>query len=43
MFDRFGVPAQPAMAIVGTDGSVELLGGAVDGATLDELLTDATA
>jgi hypothetical protein len=43
VYDRFGVPVQPAMAIVGTDGSVELLGGAVDAATLDQLLTDATS
>jgi len=43
VFLRFEVPSQPAMAIVDADGSVELLQGAVDEATLDEILTDATS
>jgi hypothetical protein len=43
VFDRFEVPSQPALAIVDTDGTVQLLQGAVDEATLDELLTAATA
>lgn len=43
VFLRFEVPSQPAFAIVDADGSVELVQGAVDEATLDEILTDATS
>jgi peroxiredoxin len=43
VYERFGVPAQPAFVLVGADGQVETLLGAVDEATLDGLLTDLTS
>jgi hypothetical protein len=43
VFTRFEVPAQPALVIVDTDGSVERILGAVEPAELDELLGAATA
>jgi peroxiredoxin len=43
VFARFEIPGQPAFVIVGTDGSVQQLIGAVDEDLLTELLTDATA
>jgi hypothetical protein len=36
------VPAQPAIVVVGTDGSVQKLLGAVDESTLDSILRDET-
>ena len=42
VFARFGVPSQPALVIVGVDGEVQQLFGAVDDELLDDLLTDAT-
>lgn len=38
VFDRFGVPAQPAMAVVHADGRVERFLGAVDEASLAQVL-----
>jgi peroxiredoxin len=43
IYDRFEVPAQPALAVVDPDGEVSTLFGAVDEAVLDDLLTDATS
>lgn len=43
MFGRFDVPAQPALVIVDTDGTVQQFLGAVESDTLDGLLTDVTA
>lgn len=41
MFGRFGVPVQPAMAIILPDGEVQTLFGAADEALLDGILSDA--
>lgn len=41
MYSRFGVAAQPAMAIVSPSGEVEQIFGAVDDGTLDAILSDA--
>jgi len=38
VFARFGVPSQPALVVIGTDGAVQQLFGAVDGALLDDIL-----
>ena len=43
VFTRFGVAYQPAIAIVLPDGEVQTIAGAVDEATLDGILSDATA
>lgn len=40
MFGRFGVPGQPAIAIIAPDGEVQTLFGAADEALLDSILTD---
>jgi peroxiredoxin len=42
VFDRFGVAFQPALVIVQTDGSTELLAGAVDETLLEQILSEAT-
>lgn len=42
VFSRFGVPVQPAVVIVGTDGTVQRTLGAVDESALDEMLTAAS-
>jgi hypothetical protein len=42
VFGHFGVPSQPALAIVAADGTVQQLFGAVDETLLDRLLTDVT-
>lgn len=39
VFDRFEVPAQPALVLVAADGTVERLLGAVDDTALDNLLS----
>lgn len=41
MFSRFGVPSQPAMAIILPDGEVQTIFGAADEDFLDGLLSDA--
>lgn len=41
MFQRFGVAAQPAIALVRPDGEVQTVFGAADDEFLDSLLTDA--
>ena len=41
VYSRFGVAAQPAIAIVSPDGEVQQIFGAVDDGTLDAILSDA--
>jgi hypothetical protein len=41
VFSRFGVAAQPAIAIVRPDGEVQTLFGAADDELLDSLIDDA--
>lgn len=41
VFQRFGVPAQPALVVVGLDGDVQQVFGAVDESLLDSILTTA--
>ena len=43
VYDQFGVPAQPAFAIVTPDGEVQTLLGAADEATLDAIIEQALA
>jgi peroxiredoxin len=43
VYEHFGVPIQPAFALVDASGQVETLLGAVDEETLDRLLTDLTS
>ncbi len=38
MFDRFGVAGQPAAVVVGRDGEVQLLLGAVEPDLLDNVI-----
>jgi peroxiredoxin len=38
VYDRFGVPYQPAFALVDADGNVETLIGSADDAVLDMLI-----
>ena len=40
VYARFEIPAQPALAVVATDGAVTTLVGAVDDVTLDDVLAD---
>jgi len=40
IFARFGVPSQPALVVIGVDGTVQQLFGAVDGDLLDDILGD---
>jgi peroxiredoxin len=41
VFNRFDVSYQPAIVIVNTDGSTELLAGSVDAELLDQVITEA--
>jgi peroxiredoxin len=41
VFNRFGVSYQPALVVVKTDGSTELVAGAVDGDLLDQIISEA--
>ncbi len=41
VFDRFGVAYQPALVIVNTDGSTELVAGAVDEQLLGQIISEA--
>jgi peroxiredoxin len=41
IYDRFEVPAQPALVVIGPDGEGSTLFGAVDEVILDDVLTDA--
>jgi peroxiredoxin len=40
IYERFDIPAQPALAIVDSDGAVTTLFGAVDDVILDDALSD---
>lgn len=40
VFNRFGVSYQPALVIVNTDGSTELVAGAVDAELLDQIIAE---
>jgi peroxiredoxin len=42
IFDRFGVAYQPALVIVETDGSTEMIAGAVEAELLNQIVTEAT-
>jgi peroxiredoxin len=42
VFDRFGVAYQPALVIVNTDGTTELVAGAVDGELLGQIISEAS-
>ena len=42
VFDRFGVSFQPALVIVDTDGSTELVAGAVDEELLGQIISEAS-
>ena len=41
VFDRFGVAFQPAIVIVNTDGTTELIAGAVDEELLTQIISEA--
>lgn len=41
IFARFDVAYQPALAIVKADGTIESVAGAVNGALLDQILSEA--
>lgn len=41
VYDRFGVPYQPAFVIVRTDGSTESIAGAVDDELLAQIISEA--
>jgi peroxiredoxin len=41
VYDRFGVAYQPALVIVDTDGSTEVVAGAVDEALLEQIISEA--
>lgn len=41
MFDRFGVAYQPALVVVKTDGTTELVVGAVDEDLLGQIISEA--
>ncbi len=42
VFNRFGISYQPALVIVGTDGSTETVAGAVDDSLLEQIISEAT-
>ena len=42
VFDRFGIPYQPAFVIVSTDGSTETISGAVDEELLGQIISEAS-
>ena len=41
VFDRFGVPYQPALVVVRTDGSTELVAGEVEPELLAQIIGEA--
>ncbi len=41
VFDRFGVAYQPALVVVNTDGSAELVAGAVEPELLAQIISEA--
>ena len=42
VFNRFGISYQPALVIVNTDGSTELVAGAVDAELLGQIISEAS-
>jgi peroxiredoxin len=42
VFDRFGVAYQPALVIVNTDGSTELVAGAVGDELLSQIISESS-
>jgi len=42
VFDRFGISYQPALVLVNSDGSTELVAGAVDGDLLEQIISEST-
>ena len=42
VFDRFGIVYQPAIVVVNTDGSTELIAGAVGDELLDQIVSEAS-
>lgn len=40
VFDRFGISYQPALVVVGTDGSTETVAGAIDEDLLRQIVTE---
>ena len=43
VYDRFDIPAQPALVLIDSDGEVQTMLGAVDAETLDSALEDLAA
>lgn len=43
VYGRFSIPVQPALVVVGANGTSETLFGAVDEETLDRVLHEATS
>jgi hypothetical protein len=41
VFNRFGISYQPAIVVVQTDGSTELIAGAVGDELLEQIVTEA--
>ena len=41
VFNRFGISYQPAIVVVGTDGSTELIAGAVGDELLEQIINEA--
>ena len=41
VFNRFGISYQPAIVVVRTDGSTELIAGAVDDELLEQIVAEA--
>jgi hypothetical protein len=41
VFNRFGISYQPAIVVVKTDGSTELIAGAVDDELLGQIISEA--
>lgn len=42
VYDRFGIPIQPALVVIDASGEVQTLSGSVDGETLDTVFEAAT-
>jgi hypothetical protein len=42
VFDRFGISYQPALVVVNTDGSTELVAGEVSEELLEQIVSEAT-
>ena len=42
IYERFGIPVQPALVVIDTAGGLDTIHGSVDEALLDEVFTAAT-